>query len=115
MADIEVLFYRNRKGDVAVSLDDGETVWTPQGRNIPMTPAWEWADEDGLELLLTPHQVKAIEDARNAPPLTEIEELVLRLHKRQLAVRKDYYQPPPPPRRVRTSQDLWNDDCPDRG
>jgi len=103
MTDIEILFYRNCKGAVAVSLDDGETVWTPQGRNIPITPAWEWTDEDGLLPLLTPPQVKVLEEARNAPPLTEIEELALRLHKRQMAVRKDYYHPPPPPRRVKAS------------
>jgi hypothetical protein len=101
--EVEILFYRNCAGAVAISLDEGETVWTPAGRNIPLVPAWEWTDEDGLESLLTSPQVKALDDSRKAPPLTEIEELTRVFHKRQMAVKKDFYQAPPPPRKVRES------------
>ena len=98
---IEPIFYRNPKGDLGLSLDEGETIWTHQGRNIPMTPVWEWTDEEDLETLLNPAQTKALQDARNAPSPTELDQLVRTFHKRQVAVQKDYYAPPPPPRRVR--------------
>ena len=100
---VEPLYYRNIKGAVALSVDDGETVWTPEGRNIPMTPVWEWTDEDNLEPLLGPEQAMALKEALESPPLSEIEELTLLFHKRQLAAKKDYYQPPPPPISVRES------------
>jgi len=99
----EPLYYRNCKGDVALSLDDGETIWTPQGRNIPMTPSWEWTDEEDLEVLLSTPQAQALERSRKAPPLTELEQLVDTFHKRQLAARKDFRQAPRPLRQVRES------------
>ena len=71
----EPLFYRNCVGAVALSVDDGETVWIPQGRNIPLTPAWKWTDEDGLEACLNDVQTKALEHARNAPPLSDLEQI----------------------------------------
>ena len=100
----EILYYRNCVNAVAISLDDGETVFTPEGRNIPLTPAWEWTDEDGLESLLSPSQTKAVEYIRSAPPLSEIAQLVETFHKRQLAAKKDYRQVDPQKlRRVRES------------
>jgi len=99
----ELLFYRNKIGAVAISVDDGETVWIPSGRNLPLTLAWEWTDEPGLETLLTPQQNKVLEEAKNAPPLTEIEKMAEDLRKRQRDAQKDYFQPPPPHRRVRES------------
>lgn len=77
---------------MALSVDDGETVWTPQGRNIPLTPAWEWTDEDGLEACLNEAQAKALERARNAPPLTDLEQMVENLRKGQAKVKKDFRQ-----------------------
>lgn len=88
----EPLFYRNCVGAVALSVDDGETVWIPQGRNIPLTPAWKWTDEDGLEACLNDVQTKALEHARNAPPLSDLEQMAEKLRKGQLKTKKDYRQ-----------------------
>jgi len=41
------IYYRNQNDLVAVSLDGGETVLTPTGRQLPVTGTiWEESDED---------------------------------------------------------------------
>lgn len=45
----DALYYRNRRGDTAISIDDGETVYLPTGRHIGRLPAWVEIDEDEAE------------------------------------------------------------------
>jgi hypothetical protein len=56
---IDLLYYRNRSGAVAVSADDGEQVIIPSGRTLPWREAWTEDDGD-LRAELSEPQVKAI-------------------------------------------------------
>jgi len=88
----DILFYRNKVNQVAFSLDDGDTVYTPQGRNIPITSAWTESDEDGLEVSLTAVQKDLLDKARQAPPLSELDQLTKTFSKRMAKAKKDYVQ-----------------------
>ena len=61
----EMLFFTNYRGSVAVSCDDGETVFAPSGRRLPLTPAWVPVEDDdddlrALQKQLTPLQRQGI-------------------------------------------------------
>ena len=44
--DIPPLYYRNRAGAIAVSVDDGDTLVLPNGRTIEVNAMWEETDPD---------------------------------------------------------------------
>jgi len=82
---LEILYYRNPKGAVAISLDEGVTVVIPSGRRLPTTEVWEETDEDNLEELLTEHQVQVLADFRSRPALTGLDLMAWRLGQREKA------------------------------
>ncbi|MDB4277995.1 hypothetical protein N9917_00030 [Deltaproteobacteria bacterium] len=56
---IDPLYYRNRANAVAVSVDDGETVIIPLGRELPWREVWEEVDGD-LRAELSEAQERAV-------------------------------------------------------
>lgn len=99
----EILFYRNPRGGVAFSPDEGETVVVPIGRRIPLTPVWkEEVDEDAeeMEKFLTPVQLQMLEEFRERPPMTQIEQMAWELGRRERLAEKDYVQPEPEYRKI---------------
>lgn len=68
MADI--IYYSNRAGKVVVSLDGGETVLLPTGREVPWDAGWVESDEDLRERLTSEQEqrvakVVAVEQAED--------------------------------------------------
>lgn len=59
------IYYRNRSGAVAVSLDDGVTVLLPTNRQITRTEAWDESDKD-LHADLTPWQQGRVDEHTQA-------------------------------------------------
>lgn len=57
---IDLFYYRNRTGLVAVSYDEGNTIVVPAGRVIPVTDAWEEVTDD-CSTELTPEQRKTLD------------------------------------------------------
>jgi len=74
-------YYRNPKGVVGLSLDEGETLMLPSGKVLPVRhEVWE-ADSDDPEAELSPKQQAYLAAHRSKPPMTEIDELAWKLHK----------------------------------
>lgn len=98
----DILYYRNARGGVAFSPDEGETVVVPIGRRIPITPVWKETDEDAedLEPLLTPVQSQILEEFKQKPPMTRIEQMAWELGRRERLAEKDYAQPEPEHRKL---------------
>jgi len=95
-ADSDILYYGNGRGGAAVSLDDGITVIVATGRTLDRTgvPMWEETDLEDIEALLTEPQKKAIQDYRNRPPLTPLQEMAERLRRKTaLRLRRENAQP----------------------
>jgi len=44
--EIELYYYRNNSGMVAVSADEGDTIIVPTGNVLPPSAAWEEVQED---------------------------------------------------------------------
>jgi hypothetical protein len=91
-----ILYYRNSRGGVAFSPDEGETVVVPKGRRIPITSVWqEIDDEDEEDILpgLTPIQVQILEEAKQRPPMTELEQMAWELGRRERLAERDYAPP----------------------
>lgn len=99
---MEILYYRTDRGGIAISLDEGETVIIPSGRKMPITPVWKETDED-LEDSLTVMQAGALEEFREKPPMTDLEQMAWNLRKAERQDEKNYAQPEPDHRYVRES------------
>jgi len=83
-------YYRNPKGLVAISVDEGETVCIPSGKVLPWAEAWE-ETMDNLGAELTPAQQAVIDkielEAQERANLTGIDKMVADLEDRTIAER----------------------------
>ncbi len=89
MEELEVLYYSNGHGGVAISVDGGEYVIVRTGRRLLLSETkWEEADEDEVGLL-SPEQETAIDDvererAAMTPEQSVMSEIVLNYRRRRL-------------------------------
>jgi hypothetical protein len=110
---LDLLYYRNPQGNVAISLDEGETVIIPSGKRLRVTPVWVETDEEGLESRLTQEQADALAVFRVKPPMTDLEQMVWKMHKRKLAAAYQYAPLNEPSRKIMESAQVVVSDLED--
>jgi len=89
---LDLIYYTNPKGWVAISFDEGETIVLPMGKKIPVNPVWE-EEGDDMEDKLSPSQREALVKFRAQPPLNETQQMAWELRKRRLEHAKFYAAP----------------------
>lgn len=91
MSDVKVdpVYYRNRAGAIALSLDDGDTLVLPTGQRIDLNPMWEEVDpvEEGS---LTKPQQEAIAEARAAPAPSTLDTIIKDYGRARRDASRDY-------------------------
>lgn len=89
---LDLIYYTNPKGWVAISFDEGETIVLPMGKKIPVNPVWE-EDGDDLEAELSPLQQAELVKFRARPPMTQVEQMAWDLRKSRLEHARFYAKP----------------------
>jgi hypothetical protein len=88
---LDLIYFVNPKGWVAVSFDEGETLVIPDGRKITVNPVWEEVDD--LEDQLSPKQQAELVKFRARPLMTEAEQTAWDMRKMRLNHARFYAQP----------------------
>lgn len=96
MREQDIIFYENGRGGVALSVDGGQLILLANGKILPAEDTvWEVSYED-VEAKLTPVQRDALEEARKAPPLDELGEVLAEARRDRIRARKNSLQTPRP-------------------
>ena len=90
MHNIEPYFFRNPKGVVGVSIDEGETLMLPGGKVLLIRhEVWD-NDCDIIEEELSPKQKIYLEYLRSKPPMTTVEEIAWRFRKDRQSLNRTF-------------------------
>jgi len=89
---LDLIYYVNPKGWIAISFDEGETLIIPDGRRVTVNPVWE-EESDDLEEQLSPKQQAELVKFRARPPMTEAEQTAWDIRKMRLNHSRIYAQP----------------------
>ena len=98
--EIELLYYRNPTGLIAVSFDQGETIILPSGKRMPLTQFWEELPED-YRSDLTKEQESLLKVHLEIEDKSEMGQIVRRYRQRRIVQeRLDGITPDPTYRKV---------------
>lgn len=94
--ELQIIFYANGRGGVAVSVDEGETLVLADGRVLPAgSTIWKEALDDEVEDRLSPVQRARVEQVRAKPPARGMEAVVEQYRADRLRVSRQFAQPDP--------------------
>ena len=90
---LDPMYFRNPKGHVGISLDEGETLMIPMGKVVRWFDVWEEVSDD-LDGELSPVQAEYLKAHLAKPPMTVIEEMAWKLRQARRHDAKAYATPP---------------------
>lgn len=96
--ELQITFYSNGRGRVAVSVDDGENLVLADGRKILHAGTiWREALDEDVEDRLSPEQRRVVTEVRARPPARGMAAVAEQYRADRLSTARHYAQPDPEP------------------